>query len=151
MEETPNQAPCGDSGRARRWHRLEISIVEVFLIVAILSAWFAFLVPAANQARDRDGHAPILDGFTPFAANNGWSVTGQLLFIPAFAAVIGGIAAAFLAIVRILLPPKARQRIVWLPTTGPLSFATKRDLLRVTVIVAFLIAVLFLSIIFMPR
>ena len=132
-------------------HRLEISIIEAFLVFAILSAWFSFLAPAVNQARYKDGHPPILDGFTPFAADNGWSVTRQLLFIPVSSITTGSIVVVLLVTGRALLPHQLRQPIVWLSATSPLSSATKSDWIRGTVAVVFLITVLFLSIIFFPR
>lgn len=121
------------------------------MVFVLLTACFSFLIPAVNQARYEDEHAPILDGFTPFTATNGWSVAQQLLFIPVIAFAIGATVAALLVIVRALLPRKLRQRIVWLPTKGPVNSATKRDWLRVTAVAVFLCTVLYLSIIFMPR
>ncbi len=133
-------------------HRLlEISVVEASFVFAILSAAFAFVTPAVNQVRYEKGRPAILDGFTPFAADNGWSVTQQLLFVPAFGIGAGSAVSILLLTIRVSLPQNLRQWIVWLPSSGPLSAATKRDWLRGLLVVAFLVTALFLSIILFPH
>jgi len=113
--------------------------------------WFAFLIPAVNQARYDQRHAPILDGFSPFAVDNGWSVTQRLLFIPACGVSIGVGVCVLLLVVHPFLPQFVRQRIVWLPATGPLSSANRQHWIRHLLLFAFFLTLLFLSIIFFPR
>ena len=134
-----------------RHRRFEISIVEASFVFAILSAAFAFVTPVVNQACYENGCPAIFDDFTPFAADNKWSVAQQLLFVPAFGIGIGMAVSILLLTIRVFLPQNLRHRIVWLPSSGPLSIATKRDWLRGLLVVAFLMTVLFLSIILFPR
>lgn len=136
---------------SKRRRRFEISIVEMSLGLSFVGGWFAFLAPGVNQALYEQGDPPILDGFSPFAVDNGWPVMQQLLFIPVFGVTIGVGVCLLLLAVRSFLPQFFRQRIVWLPTTGPLSTANKRDWIRGFLLVAFLLTVLFLSIVCFPR
>lgn len=156
MAQNPYQSPrsAGDSSRSReseRRRRFEISIVETSFGVCFVAMWFAFLIPAVNQARYDQRHAPILDGFSPFAVDNGWSVTQRLLFIPACGVSIGVGVCVLLLVVHPFLPQFVRQRIVWLPATGPLSSANRQHWIRHLLLFAFFLTLLFLSIIFFPR
>jgi hypothetical protein len=106
----------------RRFH---ISIVEVFFVAAILGAEFAFLTPAVNAERYARGEPQIFTGFRPFEANNGWSQTQKVLFIPAFATVVALAAITVIAIVRQLLPEPLRDRIVWFPDKAGSRFPSR--------------------------
>jgi len=95
--------------------RFEISVLEIFAGVAILSGLFAFVMPAVNRARDLEGKATYFGEFAPFAVENGWSRAQQVLFIPCFAVVMAFGASLLLLAIRSLLPATWRQRIVWFP------------------------------------
>ncbi len=128
--------------------RFQISIIEAFVAVTFLSSGIALLAPAVNQARygnDNVG-SPMLDGFTPFSPTNGWSTTQRILFIPAFAFAGGAAAVGVLVTLKTILPQILRERIVWRPTTGPLSSATKSELFFGILLTVFLATALLLSI-----
>lgn len=93
--------------------RFTVSIAETLVVVAILSALCAFLLPAVNAAREipragiRDAQPPVLPQLKPLYERNPWPfVIGTPIVVTTFLAMLIGI-------VRFLLPETIRRYFPW--------------------------------------
>lgn len=85
------------------------SISQSLVVICILSALFAFLLPAVNSARKRQSLPPLLPVFEQFYNPHiGWFLIG-------FPLVVTAVAAIGLIVVRQLLPDRIRSRFPWKP------------------------------------
>jgi hypothetical protein len=87
--------------------RFVVSVAEILGVVAILSAFCAFLLPAVNAAREVKRLPLILPQLQPLHEDNPW------LFVIGAPIVVTAIVAAFLGLARLLLPKTVRAHFAW--------------------------------------
>jgi len=84
-----------------------VSVAEILGLVAILSAFCAFLFPAVNAAREVQRLPLILPQLQPLHEDNPWP------FVIGTPIVVTAIVATFLGIVRFFLPKTVRAHFSW--------------------------------------
>jgi len=87
--------------------RFIVSVAEILIVVAILSGVCAFLLPAANAARELRQLPPLLPQLQPLHEGNPWP------FVIGTPIVVTAIVATFLDIVRFFLPKTIRAHFSW--------------------------------------
>ena len=119
--------------------RFTVSISETLVVVAIISALCAFLLPAVNAAREvarpgiRDAKPPLLSQLKPLYERNPWP------FVICTPMVVTACLAALLGVVRYLLPETIRRYFPWRkpprqPLTPPEPIADSRPAVVASVV-----------------
>lgn len=102
MNRDPTQSP-----------RFTVPLGEVLIVVAILSTLWAFLLPAVDVARDRQGQPRLVPLLAPLYEGNPW------LFVIGAPVVVTTSVAACLGIIRRVLPETIRRHFPWEPPKKP--------------------------------
>lgn len=90
-----------------RQPRFSMSIGELLVVVAILSALFAILFPAVNAAREAQNQPLVFPSLEPLYAYNVWA------FLFGFPAVTTSFVALVVLAIRSIIPVRFRRYFRW--------------------------------------
>ena len=100
--------------------RFIVSVAEMLIVVAILSGFCAFLLPAVNAARRSRNLPLLLPLLQPLHEDNPWP------FIIGTPIVVTALVATFLGIIRLFLPKAIRSHFTWKKAAPTSLVAAKR-------------------------
>lgn len=99
------------------------AIVEFIVVFAILSFQFAFLLPAVNYARERQGQAIVFASLAPWYEAHPW------LFVAAFTVTSTLTLTLLMVGIRAILPNSAKAYMPWrpMPRKKPLALPKRKS------------------------